>query len=470
MKKITAFILILILSLSLCACGEKKDVVMKVGDTEISAAEYEYTYHSQVQNFYSSYADYLSYFGIDPEKPLDEQKCTVSETEQTWAEYFMDQTEEMLTQVFCFYNAARDEGMELSEESQLQVDAFVLSATEAAQKASMTLEKYLSEYYGEGLTTELYREFISHRLLATQYCDEKLGATLYEDADFEAYYADNRASIDKVTFRVYTMTEDYLPADSSAVTETEVAAEVKKLADAFAEGLTSEQIFMDRAVEYAPEDEKDNYASAAATLAANISSSDLAASTMSEWLFDEARKEGDVSVHATGSGAYTICYFVSRQRDEHPLAGMRHILLSVTVDKDGNSDDAAVYEEIKGLYTQWEKSGFSEDTFISLASANTDDPGSKETGGLYASFAYGTMVSEINDWIYAEGRKTGDSSIIKTDYGYHLVWFTGYGEIAWKEACLPGLQDEDYYELLDELEKKYAVEFSENHRETVGKK
>ncbi len=469
LKRIVALFLILSASLLLfCSCSATGDSVMVVGETGITAQEYNFNYYYQIQSFYSSYADYLSYFGLDPEKPLKEQACTVTETEQTWADYFMDQTEEVLRQVFSFYNTAVAEGMELNEDYLLQIDAFVLSSTEAAQEAKITLNDYLSEYYGEGMTEDLYRQFLSRRFLATQYCDEKLSEITYSDEDYETYYQANRASIDKVDFRVYTLTEDFLPSDSEASTEEEVAAAVKALAESFAEGLTSEEIFKDRAVSFAPEKQKESYASDSSTLAKNVVASDLANTEMSSWLFDTKRVAGDVSVHKTSTEAYTVCYFLSLHRDEYPLASMRHILLSVTENKDGTSNDAEIHQKMQGLYAKWEAAGYTEDSFVSLANENTEDPGSKETGGLYEDFSYGTMVSEINDWIYAEGRKTGDHSIIKTSFGYHLVWFTGYGEISWKNDCLPGLQDADYYELLESLEGANPVTFSENHRKSLG--
>ncbi len=467
MKRIFSLFLILLITVSLSSCSVAEDEVMVIGKTKISPQEYNYTYYSQVQSFCTNYADYLSYFELDPDAPLKEQPCPISETEQSWAEYFMDQTEEILKQVFSFYNAAVAEGMELKEEYLLQIDAFVLSATEAAQQEGKTLDAYLSEYYGDGLTADLYRQYLSHRLLATQYCDEKLAAIVYSQEEFETYYQANREAIDKVDFRVYTLTEDYLPADFSGTTETEVQDGVKALAQAFAEGLTSEEIFKDRALSFAPEGVKKNYQSDAATLAKNITTEDLANTGMSSWLFDQARVPGDVGIHETSGGVYTVCYFLSRHRDERPLVSMRHILLSLE-GEDGQKDEETVRQAIQDLYTQWEASGFSEQTFISLASKHTEDPGSQQTGGLYESFAYGTMVAEINDWLYGEGRRAGDSSIIETSYGYHLVWFLGYGEIAWKNACLPGLQDADYYELLESLEQENPVTFSENHRDSLG--
>ena len=35
------------------------------------------------------------------------------------------------------------------------------------------------------------------------------------------------------------------------------------------------------------------------------------------------------------------------------------------------------------------------------------------------------MVTEMNDWIFDPARKSGDTSIVKTTYGYHIVYFIG---------------------------------------------
>ena len=374
----------------------------------------------------------------------------------------------MLKQIFFFYNAAVAEQMELSEEYRLQLDAFILSATEAAQKAGKTLEDFLAETYGEGVTEAKYREFLGRRLLATQYCDVKLGGIVYSDAEFDAYYQENKASIDRITFRVYTLTESFLPADTDASTEDEVDAAVKAMAETFANELTTEEEFVKRAVAYAPEKDRETYATDSATLARNIAGSDLADSDMKVWLFDSARKAGDVAVHQTSEATYTVCFFLSRGRDENPLASMRHILLSVTTEQDGSSDDAEVSAEIQTLFEEWKKSGCTEESFIALASEHTDDPGSKETGGLYENFSRGTMVAPIDDWLYAEGREKGDYEVIKTDFGYHLVWFTGYGEIGWKNECLPGLESADYEELLSGLEEQNPIVYSENYQDLVG--
>lgn len=58
--------------------------------------------------------------------------------------------------------------------------------------------------------------------------------------------------------------------------------------------------------------------------------------------------------------------------------------------------------------------------FTSLAKEYSEDPGSKDSGGEY-TFGRGEMVKEFEDWSFQA--KEGDTGIIKTSYGYHIMKF-----------------------------------------------
>ncbi len=58
--------------------------------------------------------------------------------------------------------------------------------------------------------------------------------------------------------------------------------------------------------------------------------------------------------------------------------------------------------------------------FTSLAKEYSEDPGSKDSGGEY-TFGKGEMVQEFEDWSFQA--KEGDTGIIKTSYGYHIMKF-----------------------------------------------
>ena len=474
MKKHIAYVLVLLMILSLfvgCNGGSAEvdynQTVMTIGGYNISLKEYDFTYMATVQEFCTSYQTYLQYLELDTSVSLKEQNCKISEKTQTWAEFFMDQTEEMLTQVYVFYNAAVAEGMTLSAAGEEQLDSFMLALKDAAAAAKVTEDEYLSVNYGPGLTAADYREMVSRRLLATQYCDEKIATLTYTDAEYEAYFEKNKDTLEHVDVRVYTVTESYLPADFKADTEDTTDAKVKAYAELFAEGLTSQEEFAKRALSFAPEGEKVYYETANSTLMVNVASDEIGVQDMKTWLFDRTRAEGDISIFQTSTATYTVCYFVSRQRDENPMVAMRHLLLKVD-DKTEGKSDAEVAAAIQEIYDGWVADGATEEGFIKLATEKTEDTGSKTNGGYYDFFARGTMVSRIEDWLYEEGRQLNEHTIIKTSYGYHIVLFKGYGEIGWKHESTVPMQDEDYYKMFDRFCKEQAVTYVENHRDLAG--
>ena len=57
--------------------------------------------------------------------------------------------------------------------------------------------------------------------------------------------------------------------------------------------------------------------------------------------------------------------------------------------------------------------------FAALATANTDDPGSKQTGGEYDNIAPNQMVKPFNDFVFDS--PIGSIGVVETDFGYHVI-------------------------------------------------
>lgn len=103
----------------------------------------------------------------------------------------------------------------------------------------------------------------------------------------------------------------------------------------------------------------------------------------------------------------------SAMKGDH-LATVRHILLRFK----GNSD-----QEKKQVYTQMEKilarvkAG---EDFAKVAKEVSEDPGSKNKGGLYENFPRGQMVPSFENAAFSV--PVGEiSDIIETPYGYHIL-------------------------------------------------
>lgn len=57
--------------------------------------------------------------------------------------------------------------------------------------------------------------------------------------------------------------------------------------------------------------------------------------------------------------------------------------------------------------------------FDTLCVKFSDDPGSKEKGGVYENITTGKMVASFNDFIFGNG--TGAKGVVKTEFGYHYI-------------------------------------------------
>jgi peptidyl-prolyl cis-trans isomerase D len=92
----------------------------------------------------------------------------------------------------------------------------------------------------------------------------------------------------------------------------------------------------------------------------------------------------------------------------------RHILIKVDKGADAKTD-AAAKAKAEGLLKQIQGGA----NFADLAKKNSDDPGSKDSGGELGFAQRGHMVPEFDNAIFTQ--KVGDSKIVKTQYGYHIV-------------------------------------------------
>jgi uncharacterized OB-fold protein len=114
---------------------------------------------------------------------------------------------------------------------------------------------------------------------------------------------------------------------------------------------------------------------------------------------------------------------------------VRHILFLT-----GTDDDAAVKAQAEEIYARWQKTG-GEETFAALAAKYTAD-GNGDAGGLYEGVYPGQMVQAFNDWCFDPARQIGDSGIVETEFGYHIMYFSGWGEPVPADAAAGSASEE----------------------------
>ncbi len=148
------------------------------------------------------------------------------------------------------------------------------------------------------------------------------------------------------------------------------------------------------------------------------------------------------------------------------ISAVRHILISpeggTTDEETGETtyteeEWAACLAKAEQLLADWKAGEATEESFAALVADNTDDGGSASTGGLYESIYKGSgMVEPFETWSIDMTRKEGDTGLVKTEFGYHIMYFVS-GEPHWKNAAQTQLLSELTTAMIDEAEAQWPI-------------
>ena len=106
-------------------------------------------------------------------------------------------------------------------------------------------------------------------------------------------------------------------------------------------------------------------------------------------------------------------------------------------------------QEAQALLDQWLAGDADEASFAQLANKHSKDGGSNTKGGLYSLVKKGYMVENFDNWIFDKARAVGDTGLVKTEFGYHIMYFVG-SEDVWVTSARENF-------LLDKLEEELSM-------------
>ena len=177
-------------------------------------------------------------------------------------------------------------------------------------------------------------------------------------------------------------------------------------------------------------------------------------SLMQEWIRNADRKDGDItslkytttSKDADGKETetlkgYYIVLYKSVNDNQYALANVRHILIAYEGGTTNSSTGQKTYTDAEKqkardkaveVLEEWLKGEKTEDSFAALAKKYTAD-GNGDEGGLYEDIYPGQMVTAFNDWCFDEVRKAGDYGKVETEYGVHLMYYSGDSETTYRD-------------------------------------
>ncbi len=403
----------------------------KVGGHDLTPATVNYYYRQA----YNNTSQYAQYFGLDTSKSLANQYLDEEKT-QSWADYLLDTGLNSAAEAYAIYDRAIAEGFKLSEEQMQEIDESVaMISAYAPLNGFKDADAYIAAMYGSGCNEKNFREFMEVNGVAQAYLSDYYNSLTYSDSEIDAEYEANKNEYDTVSYRMISVAPDMFEGNEN------LADKVKELADTILAASDSEEGFIKACAEEVPDAVKEEYADESATLFADASYSAIS-DTYADWLFDESRQSGDVEVFEEIDARYVV-FFVERNDHDMLLPNVRHILFKV----DDVSDAAAMAEakeKAEAILEQFNVGDKSEESFAALAKENSDDT-SAENGGLIENIYPNQMVANFSAWCFDESRQVGDTDIVETEYGYHVMYFSGYG-YNYKHALVESALKADAYE------------------------
>jgi hypothetical protein len=424
------------------------NVALTVGDTDISIGMYNYYYTAVSQN-YITYASY-GYYDIDTSTDYSKQKTTNSEGKSTtWANIFVEDTISQIQYITAYYEEAVKNGITLTDEQNETIESQLSSLKESASDSDMSVDEYIAENYGEYCGYATLKKMLIQAYTAENYYQQRVVTEKATDAEIDAYYKENGDDYLQVSFAYLQIPYSEASEEQDALKQAKKYAKQVSSVDDIKKLLpTACADLLQQYVDYGYFDDTD---SAAETLAENVETTITKSDTSftdegMEWLFSDDTKVGDCSAFVDEDNliTYVVLKTGEPQLEDDEVYSVRHILImpESDEDEDEDSDDtddtettytdaqwAAALDKANEILDEYNSGDKTELSFALLAEEYSDDTESTSSGssglygGLYGGTTLGTMVSSFEDWATDDSRKYGDVEIVKSDYGYHIMYF-----------------------------------------------
>lgn len=458
----------------------KNTTAATVNGEKYSVNEVTFYYQNTQRGFMNQYGQLLGYLGVNVNAPLGGQVMSEeiasmlgAEPNSTFKDYLMDQALDQIASVQAVLKAAEEENFVYPDSVQAEYDQAMETLHSAAVASNLSVNKYLQNMLGRSMTEKVYGEQLMDMLKYQAYLENHEDGLVYSDEEINSAYQADPKAYDKADFETVRFNGAPAPKtddDGNPIeaTEEETKAamnEAKAAADqmlaAYQSGKSLETL--------AQEDETVSYNNREA-------SAYSAGDAVSEWVFSDGRKDGDAAVVESGS-SYVLVVFHNRFRQEDNTIDVRHILIRPEAGTLAEGDEGYEAEQAQlkadarakadEILAQWTSGEATEDSFAQLARENSAD-GNAAQGGIYEQVVRGQMVPSFNDWCFDASRKAGDTGVVDTDFGSHVMYFVGTNLPQWKADVVSDLKNKDFGPWLENFGKDATKEINDFGMRFIG--
>lgn len=421
----------------------RKNISLKSGDYKIDNTMLNYYFKNACYNFVQS-EEFNNEFDLSMD--LKEQYTNDG---QSWHDYFMDIAVSRAKQSLLFAQEAESQGITLSDEDYTEINA--------------TLDEINPDNIQQGVKRSDLQKCLELNKLADKYYQTKYSKVNLTDKKLQEFVNSHPEQFETVSYRSFSFNYE----DMNKKFEGMPKAEAKEYAEDLA-ACKNEQEFLEFVTDYFIKTnegwtELDAEAELEYTLSVDVARTDVEDQQLCEWLFDKDTKQFDTRLIDDVEHACFNIQMVVKQSgiDNSYLPTVRHILLTDAV----YETDKETKKKAQNVLNQFLDGKQTEDEFSALVEKYSEDTGSVRNGGLYSNIEKGAMVEEFEEWCFDKNRKTGDTGIVKTEYGYHIMYFVNK-QINWYSSAEEAYYTEWHDNLVAELEEKYPItEYPENYKQ-----
>ena len=468
-NKLLRNVLIAVLAVVVCAAAvfgviklvnrpsyDNKAAAVTVGEETVSVPIYNYFYNLNASNFYNSYS-----FLIQAGVPLSKQQSFFGD-DGTMEDYLKENTKSTLREILNVCAKAKADGFQLNDDQKANIDTAIESLKAEAQNYGFSnMDKYLHARFGEGCNADNYKQYMELFMTYTAYAS-KLNEEFQPSAEeLKAAYEEDTGAYDLVSFTYATVAAESSkvePSGEAVNPDTKDNTESTEAATAPATTYTDE-------AKAAAKEKAEGYTKEMPEDAVSVTYNKSTVATylneeVSNWLFEDARKEGDVKVFAKDEKelTYFTVRFDSRETNDYCLVNANIITIqkdkeeekkddeNASDSKDTGTADSEAKEEQKTAKQRRDalvaaiKDGMSDDEF---SKAVTDLDLSVNTNSVSHTYS----IDEIREFLFDENRKAGDLfTSYESDTAYYIVRYVSTDEMTYRDTMVKNNLWTKFYE------------------------
>lgn len=430
-------------------------VAATVDGEKVSLGMYN-LYFSSVVSQYEQYANY-GYYNLDTTADYATQYTTDKDgNEISWLEFFQQETINQIKMYSAYYNAAKKDGITLTAKQQETIDTQLDGLKESASEQGKALDDYISSVFGDYCTAETVKLYMEQFYMSVNYRGKYAVEATVTDDEINTYFEENKSNY-------YQINMSYLACEYDSSSDEAKAASEQKIKD-YMSKITDRQSILDLVptayADYIAQDtqtamqydssltEEEAHKQALESYEQNIDgviygSDSPFSDEINNWLFDENQPTGTIKYYINEETGYAYIILKTEQATcvEDETYTVRHILITPETDRlDAEKDEngntifneeewAAAKTKTDEIYKQFTDGDKSEYSFALLAEEHSTDTASTSAGsgtafgGLYEGVSLGQMVPSFEGWATDKSRQYGDTGIVESDYGYHIMFF-----------------------------------------------